>query len=220
MNLRPGDLGRLRTFDGPTLSDAIENLTGRDRTTGFAGSDIRCLDPEISPMIGFAVTATVDCTKPGPWPGRGKQSDLWRLLETAPKPAVVVLQHPGPNPERASVFGDVVATIAQRFGAVGLVTDGSVRDFPAIRQLRFGVWARGTVTSRGNNTTLSVGGEVTLSGMNVTTGDLVFADTNGVVLIPKATALDDLFREVAKVREADAERIQLITTPDFTIERL
>ncbi|MBV8602359.1 MAG: hypothetical protein JO359_12410, partial [Candidatus Eremiobacteraeota bacterium] len=52
MNVKPGELDRLRVFDAPTISDAVENLTGRDRTTGFSGSDIRCLDPLASPGIG------------------------------------------------------------------------------------------------------------------------------------------------------------------------
>ncbi|MBV8600622.1 MAG: RraA family protein, partial [Candidatus Eremiobacteraeota bacterium] len=159
-------------------------------------------------------------TTPGTWKGRGKQSDLWRLLEKAPKPAIVVLQHPGPHPERASVFGDVVATIAQRLGAVGLVTDGSVRDFPAIMALRFGVWARGTVTSRGNGTTLAIGEEVSISGMQVGQGDLIYADTNGVVAIPKGLGLEELLAEVERVRKSDAERVRMILSPEFSIDRL
>ena len=220
MNLRPGDLERLRTLEGPTLSDAVENLTRRDRTTGFAGAEIRCLDPLASPGIGFAVTGIVDNTTPGEWKGRGKQSDLWRLLEKAPKPAIVVLQHPGSHPERASVFGDVVATIAQRLGAVGLVTDGSVRDFPAIMALRFGVWARGTVTSRGNGTTLAVGEDVSIAGMAVRQGDLIYADTNGVLAIPQELEPAELLAEVERVRKSDAERIQMILSPGFSIDKL
>ena len=210
------DLDRLLALEAPTISDAVENLTGRDRTTGFTGSEIRCLAPELGPVVGYAVTAVADCTTPGPPPkDQGKRPDLWRLIEASPKPAIVVIEHVENHPERGSVFGDVVTTIAMRCGAIGLVTNAAVRDFPPIRAMGFHVFSRGTVTSRGNNTAIAVGEPVTVSGMLVRMGDLVFGDSNGVVLIPKELPLGDLFAEVERVRADDSARIAAAKAPGF-----
>jgi 4-hydroxy-4-methyl-2-oxoglutarate aldolase len=210
------DVERLRAFDGPTISDAVENLTKRDRTTGFTGSEIRCLGPDLVPVAGFAVTAMADCTTPGPPPkDQGKRPELWRLIDASPKPVIVVIQHVDNHPERGSVMGDVVTTIAMRCGAVGLVTNAAVRDYPPMREMGFAVFSRGTVTSRGNNYTISVGHDVTVGGMTVGMGDIVFGDSNGVVMIPRDLPLTDLFAEIERVRADDAARIAEIKAPGY-----
>ena len=50
-------LEQLAKFDTATVCNAIELLEIRDRTDGFMGFDIRCLSPELGPMVGFAVPA-------------------------------------------------------------------------------------------------------------------------------------------------------------------
>lgn len=214
------DLQRLKTLDVPIVSDAIEAFKLRDATEGFTGSEIRCLTPQLGPMLGYAVTAVVDCMTPGPRPGKGKQPELWQLLERSPLPAVLVFAHGEKNIERASVLGDIVARTALRLGAAGLVTNAAVRDLEPTAQLGFKVFARGTVVSRANNTTLSIGGDVQVSGMHVRMGDLIFGDANGCVVIPKEIALADLFREIEAAQESERRRVAVIEGPDFTAAKL
>ena len=54
--LSPELLETLRQIDTPTLANAIEAFKVRDRTEGYVGGDIRCLFPELGPMVGYAVT--------------------------------------------------------------------------------------------------------------------------------------------------------------------
>ena len=56
---------RLASIDTPTLSNAIERLGVRHPTEGYMGPEIRCMFPELGPMIGHVVTVTVDTTTPG-----------------------------------------------------------------------------------------------------------------------------------------------------------
>ena len=76
---------------------------------------------------------------------------LWDALAATPKPAVLVFQDVSPTATHSVHLGDVMATIGVRLGAVGLVTDGAVRDLEGIRPLRFhssrSAWRRPTARS-------------------------------------------------------------------------
>ena len=106
--------------------------------------------PDLGPVVGFAVTCTADSTTPGPIRPR-KLESLYEAVAAAPKPAVVVMQELGPNRQKSFHAGDMMMTMFQRLGAVGLVSDGGVRDLERARRNApgFRVHARGTVVSDG-----------------------------------------------------------------------
>ena len=84
-------------------------------------------------MVGYALTATADGSTPGDTrPSR--IDEFVDLIAAAPKPTVLVVQHVGPDRTRACKVGDMFCTIAQRLGAVGIVTDTNARDRAGIRQ--------------------------------------------------------------------------------------
>jgi len=47
----------LRRFGSPTVMNAIERFNCRDRTTGYANMDLKCISPEREPLVGYAFTA-------------------------------------------------------------------------------------------------------------------------------------------------------------------
>src|ERR1700760_2599355 len=85
-------------------------------------------------------------------------------------------------------WGELLSTAARARGARGAVIDGLVRDVKKIDELGFPVFARGIkpVDSKGRGLVLDYNVPVECGGVIVNPGDLVFADYDGVVVIPGA----------------------------------
>ena len=188
----------LRKFDAATLSNAIERLDVRDRIEGFTSREVRCRFPELPAMVGYAVTCTADSTYPGK-PRVNKLREFIDAVEAAPKPAVVVIQNTGHDSLKSCFIGDMICAAYQKLGAVGVVSDGGYRDLEGIRKRApgFHIFGPGCVVSHGNVVIMDIGVPVTVGGMPVEPGDLLYGDDNGVLRIPNERAADVV--EKAKV---------------------
>lgn len=209
-------LEKLRAIDGPTLSNAIESFKVRDRSQGFMSMDIRCLFPELGTMVGYALTATADSTTPGDPPARSGWFKLWEALDAAPKPAILVIKDVTSTPRLSCHFGDVMANIASRLGAEGVITDGGVRDTAEVRRLGFRFFAPGVVVSHGNFQILDVEVPVEVGGLPVDPGDLLHASEDGVLKLPHEL-VDQLPAEVERVRAREKHIMAYANGADFSV---
>jgi 4-hydroxy-4-methyl-2-oxoglutarate aldolase len=174
----------LKSIDTPTLINSIEELKLRPNREGFTPLELRCLFPEFGRMCGYAVTAQVESISQTEPLDLERFVELYRLVETSPKPAVIVLQEIGGFANYSAHCGEVMATFFKRLGAIGLVSDCAVRDIPEVRALGFHYFARGAVASHGNFRIVRSGVPVQVLGMEVKPGDILHGDENGLIQVP------------------------------------
>jgi regulator of RNase E activity RraA len=206
----------LKSVDSSTLINAIETLHVRPNERGFTPLSVRCLFPELGRMCGYAVTAQVE-TVTQMEPFRLETFiELYRALESAPKPAVIVFQEVGAFPGYAAHCGEVMSTFFTRLGAVGLVSDCAVRDLPEVRRMGFQYFARGSVASHANFRISRVGIPVQVHGMVVNPGDMIHADENGVITVPPVE-LEAIRAAVDSVREKEKKVLDFVRGADFSL---
>lgn len=111
------------------------------------------------------------------------------------KPGDVVVVDACGRPD-AGVFGDCMVTALEAKGTIGLVVDGAVRDAPFIREMKFPVFVRDVTPAHTGERLIpqSYNVPVDCGDVQVTPGDIIMADDDGVMVIPKEKAA-----EVAKI---------------------
>ncbi|MGN8552158.1 UNVERIFIED_CONTAM: ribonuclease activity regulator RraA [Microbacterium sp. SLM126] len=118
-----------------------------------------------------------------------RHTALWHVLETVKPGDVLVIQAYGSK--FSGCIGDILARYFKRKGGAGIVVDGRIRDAGRIRELGIPVWATGVTPHYASQSELfpwaydvpvAVGGALCLP------GDVVIADDDGPVIVPRAMA--------------------------------
>ena len=169
-------------------------------------------------MVGYAVTAQVE-TMTAAAADRKTFLSLYETVMRSPKPAVVAFQEIGPHGDYAAHCGEVMATIFQRLGAVGLVSDCAVRDIPEVRALRFHYFARGAVASHAYFHIVRVGVPIQVGGLVIHPNDLLHGDENGLIVVPK-DGLEKLPAAVEAVRAREHALMEFVRGPEFNFDGL
>jgi regulator of RNase E activity RraA len=214
------ELESIRQFDTCTIANAIEQFGVRLRNEGFAQPGLRCMIPGSARVIGYAATSRVRSADP---PATGgsylDRTDWWEAMERLPAPRIAAIQDVDPEPGRGSAVGEVHSAILKAFKCRGVVTNGAVRDLPAVSRLGFPLFAPLVTVSHSYMHMVDYGQPVEILGLQVRAGDLLYADCHGVISIPVEIA--PRLPEVAeRIRSKERRIVQVCLAPDFSAERL
>ncbi|WP_399892786.1 4-carboxy-4-hydroxy-2-oxoadipate aldolase/oxaloacetate decarboxylase [Streptomyces sp. BBFR51] len=177
------DVEALAAYGVATVSEAM----GR---TGLLGPEIRPVQQGVR-VAGTAVTVLS-------WPGDNLM--IHAAVEQCGEGDVLVVTTTSPSTD--GMFGELFATALQRRGVRGLVTGAGIRDTQELREMGFAAWSRavsaqGTVKATGG----SVNVPVAVDGRVIRPGDVIVADDDGVVVVPREDA-----RRVADACEAREQK--------------
>ena len=209
----------LRSIDTPTVCNLIEIVTPERRGAGYTVSHLHCPFPDLPPMVGFAKTVAIRARDKVSGPGyMQKRMDYLDYVATAPRPSVVVIEDKDDPPGYGAFWGEVQTNVHKALGCLGTITNGSVRDIPAVAE-GFQMLSGSLSPSHAYVHVVEFGVPVTIHGMAVKSGDLVHADRHGAVIVPvdkidaMQTALDGLARQEARI-------IAAARAPGATVETI
>jgi regulator of RNase E activity RraA len=162
---------RASKLDTTSISDALDRL-------GIAG---QCLN--IKPLDHrFRLTGRAFTILYGP-AGR-PAGTVGDYIDDVPPGSVVVLDNGGR--ENATVWGDILTSVAHRRGIAGTVIDGACRDTYLCRDLNYPVYSRSYSMRTGKDRVQveAMNVVVNIGDARVAPGDLLRGDADGVLVIP------------------------------------
>jgi 5-oxopent-3-ene-1,2,5-tricarboxylate decarboxylase / 2-hydroxyhepta-2,4-diene-1,7-dioate isomerase len=116
----------------------------------------------------------------------GRQNAQRRAIESLQADEVLVIEARG-DPD-AGTIGDIYVSRAIALGATGIVTDGALRDTPAIKELAIPVYHRASHAATYGRVHMPLERQIPIAcaGVTVMPGDVVVGDGEGAVVIPAA----------------------------------
>ena len=109
---------------------------------------------------------------------------------------------------RSGIWGELLTTAAKNTGCIGAIVDGAIRDVSKIRRMNFPVFARGTCVydSQNRQRVVDLDVSVELDGVRFQPGDLVFADDDGIVVVPRSIEREAIQKAWQKVHAENITR--------------
>lgn len=181
------------------LADVLDDLGYRDRSMHH---DVRPLY-EGALVVGRAATMLV--AEVFELPQEPFKLEL-KLLDGLAEGEVVVFGTPATR--TAAIWGELLATHARARGGRGAVIDGLTRDVRHIIDMRFPVFCAGATPadSKGRIDVIAIRVPVSVGGVLVEDGELIVADADGCVVIPRAAEAEAIRRAREKVAGEDTIR--------------
>jgi len=194
---RTFELESLASIQGIPLGYLVDAMDGR----GAMEHRIRLLEgfPKESRLLGTALTC--HC-------GPGDNLGLFGAVAEAQPGDVIVAATD--SFEGTCLTGDLLMGMARNSKVAGLVTDGLVRDADGILHVGLPVFCRGvTPNSPVRNGPGTVGFPVVVGGVQVESGDIIVADSEGVVVIPQKE-LARVLQRIPEIQSAEKRTEQAV----------
>ena len=182
------------------------NVADNNPDGGVMDADLTPLDTTLH-LIGRAVT--VQCQP-------GDNLALHEGIYAAGEGDVLVFDCGGYR--HGGHFGDMMANACLARGIAGVIIDGTCRDREDIKALKFPVYSRGTCpagTVKKSRARINI--PVTVGGVCVCPGDIIFADGDGIVVVPQDEA-DEVFARALKKYDKEQQILQDLKAGRTTLE--
>ena len=211
-------LEELKKFNTPSITNVVATYPDDPLCLGlynpwtenwYTDQSIRCMFPELGPLVGYAVTCVYGL--PDPDFNRLTFMDVVEALDASKKPTVLVIQQKFP-PEiagKVGLAGGLMGSAMQALGCVGLISNGPSRDLDEVRPMGFQFMLTGVTAGHGAMAVQAVNVPVTVGGMDVAPGELVHMDENGAVKFP-AGKLPDVLDNVRALQQAEEAQMSTL----------
>jgi 4-hydroxy-4-methyl-2-oxoglutarate aldolase len=133
------------------------------------------------------------------------EKELLAVDSCRPGDVIIAAAH---GSQRSGIWGELLSTAARNTGCVGAIVDGAIRDVAKMKGMGFPVFARGTCVydSKDRQRVVDFDVPVEIDGVVFHPGDLVIADRDGVVVVPRKVEAEVIGRAWQKVNDEDRTR--------------
>lgn len=187
---------RLAALDTSAISDALDRLGIDGQAVGIAAID------RAAQLVGQAFTVRM-------LPRGVSGKSVGDYIDEVAPGDVVVIDNQGRLD--ATVWGDILTTVASRNGIAGTVIDGVCRDVRRASELEYPIYARSNTMRTGKDRVAAEAYQepVQVAGIRVEPGDWLRGDADGIVVVP-AVAIDQVL-DAAEEIDAAEHRIRAAT---------
>lgn len=187
-----------------SVADAVDQVVGK---RGFMSHTIRPVSP--GKIVGRALTSLVKPAPPDKATAQLAVKHSTEMIDNS-KPGevgVIVME----NGLDVAAIGGLMATAAKSRGMAGMILDGGVRDVEEIRALGLTVFSASVTPATAVSRWASVANNIPVQcgGVTVNPGDIIVADTDGVVVVPRDHA-DGVLKRAQEIDERERKMVPMI----------
>jgi regulator of RNase E activity RraA len=218
--LTQGQRNQILSFDTCKIANALERLDKRLKNEGFTKPGLHCVTGGFPTALGYATTSRVRAADP---PMKGSMhvdlADWWGQIASRPGPSIAVIQDVDHGPGQGAMLSDVHAEILRALDCCAVITNGAVRDLPALTAMGLPVFSQFVTASHSYVHMVAYDVPVEVLGLHVNPGDLIFVDVHGALLLPPES-IDGIIRVANEQLVQERVIIDLCRSNRFSVQTL